>query len=152
MIPACPTLSLLGSAAAVARLFVKLFIIFRLANLLKCFFLMHSTKLQQLKLHQIAAKKLCNDCAVKNDSRHSQTPVGEGGTIRSRISSLRIPSKCILSIYLYPYKLCVQGSSTYIIYSRREGTLGCLLHQSPTFYNNVFLFVGLTTLGTFIEF
>ena len=27
--------------------------------------------------------------------------------------------------------------------------MGCLLHQSPKFYNNAFLFVGLTTLGTF---
>ena len=34
----------------------------------------------------------------------------------------------------------------------REGTLGGLLHQSPKFYNNVSLFVALTTLGTFIEF
>ena len=29
-------------------------------------------------------------------------------------------------------------------------TLGCYLHQSPKFYNYVSLFVGLTTLGTFI--
>ena len=29
-----------------------------------------------------------------------------------------------------------------------EGTLGCLLYLSLKFYNNVFLFVGLTTLGT----
>ena len=33
----------------------------------------------------------------------------------------------------------------------REGTIGCLFHQSPKFYNNVFLFVDLTTLGIFIE-
>ena len=33
----------------------------------------------------------------------------------------------------------------------REGTWGCL-HWYPKFYNNVFLFVGLTTLGTFIDF
>ena len=34
---------------------------------------------------------------------------------------------------------------------RREGgTLGCLLHKSPKFYNNVLLFVGSTTVGTFI--
>ena len=32
----------------------------------------------------------------------------------------------------------------------RKGTIGCLLHQSPKFYNNVFLFVGLTTLGILI--
>ena len=31
-----------------------------------------------------------------------------------------------------------------------EGTLGSLLHQSPRFFNNVFLFVCLTTLITFI--
>ena len=34
----------------------------------------------------------------------------------------------------------------------REGTLGFLLPKSPLFLNNVLLFVGLTTLGTFIEF
>ena len=34
----------------------------------------------------------------------------------------------------------------------RERTLGFLIHYSQTFYNNVFLFLGLITLGTFIEF
>ena len=34
----------------------------------------------------------------------------------------------------------------------REGTLGCLLNWSPKFYNNIFLFVGLTLFGTFIKF
>ena len=29
--------------------------------------------------------------------------------------------------------------------------MGCLLHFSPKFYNNLFLFVGLTTLKTFEE-
>ena len=36
--------------------------------------------------------------------------------------------------------------------SGSEGTLGCLLHQSPKFYYNFFFFVGLTILGTLIEF
>ena len=30
--------------------------------------------------------------------------------------------------------------------------MGCLLYKSPMFYNNVFLFVGLTTLETDNEF
>ena len=34
----------------------------------------------------------------------------------------------------------------------KDGTMGCLLHWSPKFYNNVFLFVGLTTLGTLVNF
>ena len=34
----------------------------------------------------------------------------------------------------------------------RKEALGCLLHKSPKFYINVFLFVCFTTLGTFIEF
>ena len=34
----------------------------------------------------------------------------------------------------------------------REGILGCLLHYFPKIYNNVFLFIDLTTLGTFIEY
>ena len=29
--------------------------------------------------------------------------------------------------------------------NREEETFGCLLQKSPKFYNNVFLFVGLTT-------
>ena len=33
--------------------------------------------------------------------------------------------------------------------SIQRGDNGCLLHQSPKFSNNVFLFVGFTTLGTF---
>ena len=32
-----------------------------------------------------------------------------------------------------------------------EGTMGCLLHYSPKFCNNGFLFVGLITLGTFFK-
>ena len=35
-------------------------------------------------------------------------------------------------------------------YSGREGTLGCYYISPPKFYNNVFLFVGLITLGSFI--
>ena len=30
--------------------------------------------------------------------------------------------------------------------------MGCLLHESPKFHNTVFLFVGLTTLGTLMIF
>ena len=30
--------------------------------------------------------------------------------------------------------------------------MGCLLHQSPQFYNKVFLFVSLTTFGTLLNF
>ena len=30
--------------------------------------------------------------------------------------------------------------------------MGCLLHSSPIFFVDIFLFVGLTTLGTFIKF
>ena len=43
-------------------------------------------------------------------------------------------------------------SITTICTSGREGTIGCLLHKSPKFYNIVFLFVGLRTLETFIKF
>ena len=40
-----------------------------------------------------------------------------------------------------------------IVFTTREGgDNGLLLHLSPKFYNNVFLFVGFTTLGTFIKF
>ena len=39
-----------------------------------------------------------------------------------------------------------------IIECKEGGELGYLLQLFPKFYNNVFLFVGLSTLGTFIEF
>ena len=38
------------------------------------------------------------------------------------------------------------------IKSGREGTLNCLLHQSPKFYNNIFLLVSSKTVGTFVNF
>ena len=34
----------------------------------------------------------------------------------------------------------------------REGTMGCLLHQYPKFYNKVFLFFGLITIRTWVNF
>ncbi len=34
----------------------------------------------------------------------------------------------------------------------RERTMGCLLHEPSKFYNNVFLFFGLTTLETLVNF
>ncbi len=33
-----------------------------------------------------------------------------------------------------------------------EGTMSCLLHYSPKFYINAFLFVGLTSLVTLVNF
>ena len=36
--------------------------------------------------------------------------------------------------------------------TEREGTIGCFLHKSPKFYNNDFLLVGSSTLGTLINF
>ena len=39
-----------------------------------------------------------------------------------------------------------------VLNAGRDGTLDCILHQSPKFYHNVFLFDGLKTQGTFIEF
>ena len=45
-----------------------------------------------------------------------------------------------------------RGYQTKASFSGRKETLGCVLHKSPKSYNDVFLLVGLTTLGTFIEF
>ena len=38
------------------------------------------------------------------------------------------------------------------VLGRGRGALCSSLHYSPKFYNSVFIFVGLKTLGTFIEF
>ena len=38
------------------------------------------------------------------------------------------------------------------VLSEREGTMGCLSLKSPKFYKTVFLFVGLSTLGTLMNF
>ena len=39
-----------------------------------------------------------------------------------------------------------------IIFCREGGDTGLFIILVPKFYNNVFLFLGLTTMGTFIEF
>ena len=41
------------------------------------------------------------------------------------------------------------GLALAVYISRREGTIGCLLHKSPKSYNKVFLFVGYSTLVNF---
>ena len=47
--------------------------------------------------------------------------------------------------------LCESGQFSCILFSReREGPMGCLLH--PKWSYNVFLLVGLTTLGTLVNF
>ncbi len=43
-------------------------------------------------------------------------------------------------------------SRTYKKLPEREGTMGCLLLRSPLFYNNIFLFFGLTTYWTLVSF
>ena len=58
---------------------------------------------------------------------------------------------------LYPLKKHVRrinkdGNHTLAAQLSERGHMDCLLHKSPKFHNNVFLFVGLTTLGDFIEF
>ena len=57
------------------------------------------------------------------------------------------------------YSLTIRGNLTIIRCDKsllstreRERTMGYLLHQSPKFNNNVLLFVGLTTLGTLVNF
>ncbi len=47
--------------------------------------------------------------------------------------------------YFSMYAFTAIQKSTVI--ESREGTMDCLLHYSPKFYN-IFVFVGLTTLGT----
>ena len=37
------------------------------------------------------------------------------------------------------------------IFTQREGTMGCLLHKSQKFYNNVFVFVSFTSLVTLVD-
>ena len=60
----------------------------------------------------------------------------------------RINKKETILLFLrFRFHLCIWDSNP-----GRQGTLGCLLHQSPKFFNNVFLFIGWTTLGTFIKF
>ena len=52
-------------------------------------------------------------------------------------------------------KIIIDQCSHMDRYSRereRGGTMGCLLHKSSKFYNNIFLFVGLTTLGNLVNF
>ena len=55
-------------------------------------------------------------------------------------------------IYKGIQKIILIGGSGKVLFSGREGSLDCKSHWIPKFYNHVFLFVGLKTLGTFIEF
>ena len=48
--------------------------------------------------------------------------------------------------------LCNLFSPSLCFNSGSEGTLGCLLHQYPKLYNNVFLFVSSTVLGLLLNF
>ncbi len=48
--------------------------------------------------------------------------------------------------------LQVTDDNVSVFLAGREGAIDCLLHQSSKFYSSVFLFVGLSTLETFIEF
>ena len=57
--------------------------------------------------------------------------------------------KASMLIKCFDYVMVVLILNLSIFYPRREGTLGCLLHKYPKFYNNDFLFVDLTTLGTY---
>ena len=57
---------------------------------------------------------------------------------------LKVKIKMLLIIFIYHFFMPNL--------SEREGTMECLIHRSPNYCNNVFLFVGLTTLGTFDEF
>ena len=45
-----------------------------------------------------------------------------------------------------------QTRPCYRVFLGREGTMGYLLHKSPKFYNDVFLFVTLTTFGNLTNF
>ena len=56
--------------------------------------------------------------------------------------------KASMLIKCFVYVMVVLILNLSIFYPRREGTLGCLLHKYPKFYNNDFLFVDLTTLRT----
>ena len=49
------------------------------------------------------------------------------------------------------YRLCM-CKLLLLLYTGREGTFGYLFYWSPKLYNNVFLFVGFTTLGILKKF
>ena len=61
-------------------------------------------------------------------------------------------------LFIYAFNVllfCHVNKSTFVIsllYSREVGDIGPFITLVSKLYNNVFLFVGLTTLGTFIEF
>ncbi len=57
---------------------------------------------------------------------------------------------------IYPITILIQKGfvfkSRIVYFSKREGKLVCLLRQSPKFYNNIFLCVCLSILGTLMNF
>ena len=67
--------------------------------------------------------------------------------VNHKVSSPRGRKKIILGNFFVSKNCFNKGN---ISLPGREGSLGCLLHQTPKFNNNVFLFNSLTTLGTWI--
>ena len=75
-----------------------------------------------IKLFSESARLFC--CALRSPLAHGQF-------------SLQSPTVC--------------GVSPILKKTQKKGTMCCLLHKSPKFFNNLFLFVVLTTLGTFVN-
>ena len=69
-------------------------------------------------------------------------------------TKLNAVARCRYSVSVY----CKQKSDSAMQnfsacqFSREGGDIGLFIAQVPKVYDDVFLFVGLTTLGTFIEF
>ena len=49
---------------------------------------------------------------------------------------------CVIMKIFWKILIIVRYSTRCLLKRERERTMGCLLHWSPKFYNNVFLFVG----------
>ena len=100
---------------------------------------------------------------VRKDERKNCEEVA-GAILSDILSCLYVKFLLKMRLFLHPFlllcqiKLYTQKDTTVhkyrnkVLKTGREGTLGCLLQKSPKSYNIVFLFVGLTTLGAFIEF
>ena len=77
---------------------------------------------------------------------------GEGLVVLARHfegNPLKIWRLCWYTQYVHKY---IFSCSLHIKESREWGELGCLFYMPLKIYNYVILFVGLTTLGTFVNF
>ena len=83
-------------------------------------------------------------CTCKSAYNNFQGPFNFHNVIRKMFSHM-------LSLLFIKGATFMQVCTVYICEEKEETMRGCSIYQSPKFYNTVFLFFGLTTLGLLLK-